>query len=65
MTESESLLGTWIEPWTGLERLHLHRSEDALARLTDDLGVSDEHLPRLPQLDGDTVNALKSRYMLK
>ena len=36
---------------------------DPLARLADDLGVSEEQLPRLPQLDGDLGNVLKSRYM--
>ena len=38
-------------------------SGDALARLADDLGVSEEQLPRLPQLDGELSTILKSRYM--
>ena len=38
-------------------------SGDALARLADDLGVSEEQLPRLPQLDGELSTVLKSRYM--
>ena len=38
-------------------------SGDALARLADDLGVSQEQLPRLPQLDGELSTVLKSRYM--
>ena len=38
-------------------------SGDALGRLAEDLGVSEEQLPRLPQLDGDLSAVLKSRYM--
>jgi len=38
-------------------------SGDSLARLADDLGVSEEQLPRLPQLDGELSTVLKSRYM--
>ena len=38
-------------------------SGDALTRLADDLGVSDEQLARLPQLDGELTTVLKSRYM--
>ena len=38
-------------------------SGDALGRLADDLGVSEEQLPRLPQLDGDLSAVLKSIYM--
>ena len=38
-------------------------SGDALGRLADDLGVSEEQLPRLPQLDGDLSAVLKSLYM--
>lgn len=36
---------------------------DPLARLADDLGVSSDELKRLPQLDGDLGEVLKSRYM--
>lgn len=38
-------------------------SGDPLARLADDLGVSEDDLLRLPQLDGDLGEVLKSRYM--
>ena len=38
-------------------------SGDPLARLADDLGVSSDELKRLPQLDGDLGEVLKSRYM--
>ena len=38
-------------------------SGDALGRLAGDLGVSEEQLPRLPQLDGDLSAVLKSVYM--
>ena len=38
-------------------------SGDALGHLAEDLGVSEEQLPRLPQLDGDLSAVLKSRYM--
>ena len=38
-------------------------SGDALARLADDLGVSEEQLPRLPKLDGELNSVLKSKYM--
>ena len=38
-------------------------SGDALGSLADDLGVSEEQLPRLAQLDGDLSAVLKSVYM--
>ncbi len=38
-------------------------SGDPLGSLADDLGVSEEQLPRLPQLDGDLSAVLKSIYM--
>ena len=36
---------------------------DSLARLADDLGVSEGQLPRLAQLDGDLSAVFKSRYI--
>ena len=38
-------------------------SGDSLARLADDLGVSEDQVKRLPQLDGDVSSARHSMYM--
>ena len=38
-------------------------SGDALGRLAEDLGVSEEQLHRLPLLDGGLSAVLKCRYM--
>lgn len=38
-------------------------SGDALTRLAGDLGVGEEQLLRLPQLDGDLGDVLKSSCM--
>ena len=38
-------------------------SGDPLARLADDLGVSEEDLPRLPQGTGNLLAVLDSAYM--
>ena len=34
-----------------------------MSGLADDLGVSEEQLPRLPQLESELNMVLKSRYM--
>ena len=38
-------------------------SGDPMSGLADDLGVSEEQLSRLPQLDSELNMVLKSRYM--
>ena len=39
-------------------------SDDPLARLAEDLGVSSEQLQRLPQGDGSLEEVLESTYMM-
>ena len=49
-----------------LERVRkgfVHVSGDPLARLADDLGVSEEQLPRLKQGTGKLLAVLDSAYM--